>query len=116
MGVQVIHKEGMYEKLFSLEQICGAIERPHEQVCPICGAEMLLRESDAGGVYWRCINEDFSRNATQPYPMDGLLRCKCGAPYVFSMKNQPQWVCSENNPLASKLKGEKCVLLSLFLI
>lgn len=85
-----------YEKLFDIEHLCGAIENTHEQQCPICGGEMLVKESDAGGIYWQCVEGDYSRNAAQQYPTDGILRCKCGAPYIFSMKNQPRWVCSEN--------------------
>ena len=86
-----------YEKLFDIEHICGAVENTYEQTCPICGAEMLVRESDGGGIYWECINRDYSRNAEQQYPVDGILRCKCGAPYIFSMKKQPRWICSNNS-------------------
>lgn len=32
----------------------------------------------------------------QKYPVDGILRCKCGAEYKFIMKNQPRWVCTKN--------------------
>ena len=62
----------------------------------ICGGEMLIKESDNGGFYWQCINGDYSRSAEQQYPYDGVLRCKCGAPYVFAMKTVPRWQCSEN--------------------
>lgn len=85
-----------YEKLFDIEHICGAIKNAHEQKCPICGQEMILRESPEGGIYWKCANNDYSRNTAQQYPVDGILRCKCGAPFVFAMKNEPRWVCSEN--------------------
>lgn len=136
IGVSIIHKKGMHEKLIfvdsdaiwigslnalsftgltgevmvryadretvtkSVEQmgiqhICDAIENPYEQQCPICGGEMLVKESDEGGIYWQCAFGDYSRNAEQPYPKDGIFRCKCGAPYVFAMKNEPRWVCSK---------------------
>ena len=93
-----------YEKLFDIEHICGAIENQHEQKCPICGDEMLVKESDDGGIYWQCTSGDYSRNATQQYPLDGILRCKCGAPYVFAMKNEPRWICSEDSRHYQKMR------------
>lgn len=86
-----------YEKIFDIEHICNTIENTYEQKCPICGDEMIVKESDDGGIYWQCVAGDYSRNAAQQYPMDGILRCKCGAPYVFAMKNKPRWVCSEDS-------------------
>ncbi|MEG2012898.1 MAG: AAA domain-containing protein [Anaerovoracaceae bacterium] len=85
-----------YEKLFDIEHLCGAIENAYEQKCPICGGEMQVKESDEGGIYWQCVEGDYSRNAAQQYPVDGILRCKCGAPYVFAMKTEPRWVCSKD--------------------
>ena len=93
-----------YEKLFDIEHICGAIENQHEQKCPICGDEMLVKESDDGGIYWQCSSGDYSRNAAQQYPLDGILRCKCGAPYVFAMKNEPRWICSEDSKHYQKMR------------
>lgn len=84
-----------YEKLFDITHIYGVVENTYEQKCPICGKEMLAKESDEGGIYWQCIAGDYSRNVTQQYPLDGILRCKCGAQYVFAMKKEPRWVCSE---------------------
>ena len=105
-----------YEKLFDITHLSEAIENPYEQKCPICGEEMLIKESDEGGIYWQCVKGDYSRNVAQQYPSDGILRCKCGAPYVFSMKNEPRWVCSENpkhyqKVRESDLKLEKMVAL-----
>ena len=57
---------------------------------------MLIKESDSGGIYWSCSSCGYTRHPEQQYPVDGVLRCKCGAPYVFAMKNQPRWVCSQN--------------------
>ena len=79
---------------------------------------MLVKESDTGGIYWQCVDGDYSRNATQQYPLDGILRCRCGAPYIFSMKNEPRWVCSENpkhyqKMRESDLKLEKMAALIL---
>lgn len=107
-----------YEKLFDIEHIYNAIENDYEQKCPICGGEMLVKESDTGGIYWQCVDGDYSRNATQQYPLDGILRCRCGAPYIFSMKNEPRWVCSENpkhyqKMRESDLKLEKMAALIL---
>lgn len=93
-----------YEKLFDIEHICGAIENTYEQKCPICGAEMIVKESDEGGIYWQCVSEDYSRKAAQQYPIDGIIRCKCGAPYVFAMKNEPRWVCSEDSRHYQKMR------------
>ena len=61
-----------YEKLFSVECICRAIEKPYEQKCPIGVEEMIVRESAEGGIYR-----------------------ECGANFRFSMKNEPRWVCSQ---------------------
>lgn len=85
-----------YEKLFDIAHICGAIENAYEQKCPICGEEMIVKESSEGGIFWQCVAGDYSRDVTQQYPFDGVLRCKCGATYGFSMINEPRWVCSEN--------------------
>lgn len=93
-----------YEKLFDIEHICGAIEKDYELKCPICGSEMLVKEGADGGVYWECSEGDYSRNVTQQYPVDGILRCRCGAPYLFSMKNEPRWVCSENSKHYQKMR------------
>ena len=84
-----------YEKIFDIAHICGAIEHTYELTCPICAKEMLVKESADGGIYWQCAARDYARSADAPYPVDGLMRCKCGKPYVFAMKNEPRWVCSE---------------------
>lgn len=93
-----------YEKLFDIEHLCLAIENEYEQKCPICGSEMIVKESDEGGIYWQCVSGDYSRNAAQQYPKDGILRCKCGAPYVFAMKNEPRWVCSADSKHFQKMR------------
>ena len=93
-----------YEKLFDIEHICGAIENTYEQKCPICGDEMIVKESDEGGIYWQCVAGDYSRNVAQQYPLDGVLRCKCGAPYIFAMKNEPRWVCSADSRHYQKMR------------
>lgn len=85
-----------YEKLFDIPYICAAAQNRYEQSCPICGGDMLVKEGDSGGIYWECASKDYSRSAAQPYPKDGILRCTCGAPYTFAMKNEPRWVCSAN--------------------
>ena len=65
---------------------------------------MLVRESDDGGIYWQCINKDYSRSADQPYPKDGILRCHCGAEYAFAMKKEPRWVCTANSRHYQKMR------------
>ena len=99
---EVMHRIGdkaitaEYEKLYDISHIESAVINDYERTCPICGSEMILRESDNGGSYWACVEGDYSRNMDQQYPLDGILRCSCGAPYKFFMKNEPRWVCSEN--------------------
>lgn len=85
-----------YEKMYDISHISQALNSGYELNCPICGGEMLVRESDDGGIYWQCVNQDYSRSAEQPYPKDGILRCRCGAEYEFSMKKEPRWVCTAN--------------------
>ena len=65
---------------------------------------MIVKESNEGGIYWQCIAGDYSRNAEQQYPLDGILRCKCGAPYVFAMKNEPRWVCTADSRHYQKMR------------
>lgn len=84
-------------KTIDTEHIIEVASRPHEQVCPICGDEIIAAEGDDGGFYWTCVNKDYSRQPKQQYPSDGVLRCKCGSLYQFSMKNQPRWVCTSDS-------------------
>lgn len=93
-----------YEKLFNIEHLQNVVDNAHEQNCPICGGELLIREGNVGGIYWQCVNKDYTRNVTQQYPNDGLLRCSCGASYVFSMENEPRWVCSKNSKHYQKIR------------
>lgn len=94
-----------YEKIFDIAHICHAVENACEQKCPICGGELQLKEGNQGGVYWECINQDYTRNPNQQYPTDGILRCqKCGAPFLFSMNHEPRWVCSSNPRHFQKMK------------
>ena len=105
-----------FEKLYDIGHISEAVESRVELACPICGAEMLIKEGDSGGIYWSCSSCGYTRHPEQQYPVDGVLRCKCGAPYVFAMKNQPRWVCSQNQShyqimRESDLKLEKMAAL-----
>ena len=93
-----------YEKLFDIEHINHAISNQTEQKCPVCGSEMLLKDSADGGMFWKCVNEDYSRSIAQPYPVDGLMKCKCGAPYKFVMKKEPRWVCCDNPKHYQKMR------------
>lgn len=84
-----------YVKILDIDYLVKALDSSYETKCPICGGEMLIAESEDGGIYWKCINNDFSRNKNQQYPVDGILRCaKCNSPYKFVMKKQPRWVCT----------------------
>ena len=85
-----------HEDIYYIESICDAVDHSYEQKCPICNNEMVIRDCSDGGIYWKCINCDYSRNYLQQYPKDGIMRCKCGAEYVFSMKKEPRWVCSKD--------------------
>ena len=46
----------------------------YELLCPICNNDMIIGESDKGGLYWRCPNCDFSRDFKQQYPVDGVIK------------------------------------------
>lgn len=85
-----------YEKIYNIPHIDNAVNNKYEQQCPICQGEMLLRDGRDGGFFWSCINGDYTRSMDQQYPLDGMFRCSCGAPYKFSMVKEPRWVCSEN--------------------
>ena len=94
-----------YEKDYSIEPIYDTVENEYKQKCPICGEEMSIRESAKGGIYWECSNCKFTRNPKQPYPKDGVICCeKCGAPYIFDMKKEPRWICSQNPRHYKKVK------------
>ena len=87
-----------YIKILDINYVLKALESNYEIRCPICGNEMLIAESEDGGIYWKCCAGDYSRNKDQPYPTDGVLRCKtCNSPFIFSMKKQPRWVCSADS-------------------
>lgn len=87
-----------YAQKFNIESISSVAVKVNERICPICGAEMIIRESDDSGIYWQCVNKDYSRSPKEMYPEDGILRCKtCGNPYRFEMKEKtPWWICTEN--------------------
>lgn len=93
-----------YEKLLTIEHLFQVVENVHEQKCPICGDEMIAREGENGGIYWECNSKDYTRNSLQQYPVDGILRCECGAPYVFSMKSEPRWICTMNSKHFQKMR------------
>jgi hypothetical protein len=98
--MQRIFNEKLSEKLinnYDIEYIIDVSSKSKELECPICGDEILAKESNSGGIYWGCTNKDFSRNKDQPYPYDGELKCrKCNSKFVYNRKSQPRWVCSEN--------------------
>lgn len=87
-----------YVKILDIDYLVKALDSSYETKCPICGGEMLIAESEGGGIYWKCVTGDYSRNKDQQYPVDGILRCaKCDSPFVFAMKKQPRWVCTADS-------------------
>lgn len=92
-----------YQKIFNIPQIGITLQQNDELICPICGAEMTLNEGDEG-LYWKCLNGDYSRNLDQQYPHDGILRCHCGGEYFFFMKNEPRWKCTNNEAHFIKMR------------
>ena len=85
------------ETIRGIEHGCNEAEHDKERYCPICGGEMVVRDGAKGGIYWECIHGDYTRDSSQQYPIDGILRCKkCGAPYRFVMKTEPRWVCTQD--------------------
>ena len=82
-----------HRKLCNFDELVNLTENMHILHCPICGGELLVKEGGEGGIYWSCENGDYTRNPNQQYPEDGVLRCVCGSPYVYNMKNAPRWVC-----------------------
>lgn len=90
--------------MYDIEHILPAAFDDAQRKCPICGGEMVVRDSDDGGYYWSCVNKDFSRNTTQPHPVDGVLKCrKCGGDLEYSRKNEPRWVCVRDRKHYQKL-------------
>ncbi len=55
--------------------------------------------------YWRNENNHNFRNNGNLSSQNKVLRCHCGGSYVFSMKNQPRWICV-NNPHHYKIIKE----------
>lgn len=93
-----------YCEIFSIDSLVHATENNEELKCPNCGADMMLAEGSKGGVYWTCVNGDYSRQPNQEYAKDGVIKCHCGAPYSFSMKNQPRWVCTSKSHHYRKIR------------
>ncbi len=69
-----------------------------DNVCPICGGELILAEGNKDPYYYRCINDDgFTLSINQRYPRDGTLTCdKCGGGYKFNMIKEPRWICEND--------------------
>ena len=40
----------------------------------------------------------------QKYAYDGVIKCHCGSPFSYSMKEQPRWVCTSNRRHFRKMK------------
>jgi len=68
-----------------------------EDVCPVCGGELVAAESrNCGSFYWRCLIPDcYTRSLRQARARDGLLPCASwGGPVEFrQMPSGPHWRC-----------------------
>lgn len=92
------HVFDLNAKNIDLEHMLSGIEHQQEGICPICGGKLIMSDAADGGFYWACENKDYTRNPSQPYPYDGVLRCgKCNGEFRFEMKSQPRWVCRTNS-------------------
>lgn len=99
-----------YKKIIDLEHIINSVNEK-EQVCPICHCEMILKESDKGGLYWMCEQGDYSRGTDKAYAKDGVLLCqKCGGQFTYVRKNEPRWVCAENPNHYQRIKKSDLIL------
>ncbi len=103
-----------FAKIFDTEHLIEVAQNPDEQSCPICNSEILAAESDKGGFYWTCINKDYTRQPSQPYPYDGVFRCKCGSLYTFAMKKQPRWMCLADSSHYQQIKENDLKLEKMF--
>jgi hypothetical protein len=57
-------------------------DEPSDCVCPVCSEHPLMAVSNyqKPPFIWRCEDADhYWREREQPAPIDGRLRCKCGA-------------------------------------
>ncbi|MBQ8616754.1 MAG: AAA family ATPase [Clostridia bacterium] len=92
------HVFDLNAKNIDLEHMLSDIEHQQEGFCPICGGKLVMSDAADGGFYWACENKDYTRNPSQPYPYDGVLRCgKCNGEFRFEMKTQPRWICQTNS-------------------
>lgn len=92
------HVFDLNAKNIDLEHMLSGIGHQQEGFCPICGGKLIMSDAADGGFYWACENKDYTRNPSQPYPYDGVLRCgKCNGEFHFEMKTQPRWVCQTNS-------------------
>lgn len=104
-GLMKSHRE-----LLSVDSLTSATVNKEELKCPNCGEDMMLAEGRRGGHYWTCINGDYSRQTSQKYAYDGVIKCHCGSPFSYSMKDQPRWVCTSNRRHFRKIqKGDLMV-------
>lgn len=93
-----------YCEILSIDSLVHATDNREELKCPNCGEDMMLAEGSKGGVYWTCVSGDYNRQTNQEYAYDGVMKCHCGAPFSFSMKDQPRWVCTSNRRHYRKIR------------
>lgn len=94
-------------QVIGFDEIAESCVNIQRKTCPVCGKEMRFGESSRGGYYWACEDKCFTYSFGDPYPTDGVLRCKkpdCCGEYKFVMKNEPRWVCVENGKHYQKFR------------
>lgn len=93
-----------YMEILRTSDLIDCIGKP-ESKCPICGSEMIASEGNDEPYYWRCVNDDgFTRGINQEYPMNGELKCKCGAELEFGYWGEDIcWRCTKNKHHHQKL-------------
>ena len=97
-----------YFQVLRLQELISAYGTP-EEICPVCGCEMMAAEGADQPYYWRCVNKDcFTRGIDEPHPVDGVIRCSnsgCNARVEFGYwGNDPHWRCMANRQHRQKIR------------
>ena len=103
---KVVQKD--YFQVLRLQELISAYGTP-EEICPVCGCEMMAAEGADQPYYWRCVNKDcFTRGIDEPHPVDGVIRCSnsgCNARVEFGYwGNDPHWRCMANRQHRQKIR------------
>jgi hypothetical protein len=85
-----------FSRPVSLDEVLGAYQAG-EARCPVCEGALVPAEGREG-IYWRCINKDYTQNLDKPIPRDGLIRCArsdCDGAVEFREGTKaPFWRCA----------------------